>query len=119
MHRPPPKSPLFPSPPLSRSLPPPLRGARIGRRPLDAHWSHRPIGRAADAKVSELESQGCQADPKLLDETVGEHGKKKRGPNFARSPARNLAGGPLVSSAGQAQVRHHPPVAAIRGPMRE
>jgi hypothetical protein len=43
----------------------------------------RPVRRAADAEVGQIEAQRFQPDPKGLDETVGEH-KKKRGLNFAR-----------------------------------
>jgi hypothetical protein len=45
--------------------------------------NERPLLRAADAEVGQLEPQRSQPGPKRLDEAVGEH-KKKRGPNFAR-----------------------------------
>jgi len=43
----------------------------------------RPVGRAADAKVGQLEPQVVELGSERLDEGLGEH-KKKRGPDFAR-----------------------------------
>ena len=56
---------------------------RVRRRPLDTHLDQRPVRRAADAKVSQLEPPLLHTDSKRLDEALGEH-KKKRGPHFAR-----------------------------------
>jgi hypothetical protein len=44
----------------------------------------RPVRRAADAQVGQIEAQRFQPGPKGLDETLSKHGKKKRGLNFAR-----------------------------------
>src|SRR6266849_1191478 len=93
-----------------------LRPRRRG--PLDAHLNERPMLRAADAEVGQLEPQRSQPGLKRVDEAVGEH-KKKRGPNFARFTGRNLAARGRLSSEREPQVGDHASVAPARGAMRE
>src|SRR5690349_5158080 len=81
--------------------------------PLDAHLNKRPVRRAADLEVGQVQTQRRQPGPERLDETVGEH-KKKRGPNFARFTARNLAGQRRVSSERHTHVGDHSPVPSAR-----
>src|SRR4029077_3437817 len=63
-------------------------------------------------------THGGKPGPERLDEAVGEN-KKKRGPNFARFTARNLAGPRRVSSERHTGGGDHPPVASTRRAMRE